>query len=600
MSCDSTCWLKKEGVTCAEFTDDKNPGIAGNYSAFESVTDPQPILQPHEGAAQLYSYVYPWQTRLIRLESGSGEEPLQCELLTADIISAKEFGNGLGVHKYRTTVEYTALSYRWGDTPRFSHPLRCGGVVIGITANLACALYYLRSLNEPQYLWIDAISINQSDPAEKSEHVRHMLKIYKKAKSMVIWLGPHSPLTRQAFCLLRESFDWERCQKEIESSIHSLDCLRQLQVAYYALQELLRNSWFRRTWIRQEVFGTWNQTVRCGHYSEGWRRFKDLNKHFRKSGGLQSLPDAEVPFESMERQSLRFIKIIAKPSPSSFPLFTQCGLFYYRLFLDGTRFEVTDPRDRVYAYVGIASNLTSREPNLKGCKCDRTLRFPIDYTKSISQVYQDVVKYLINRDKELGSLQVCESRLNRDPDLPSWVTDFRQQRPRALIRRPRSISDWDFEAMPQDSNKDNLLILNGIWVGDVRDVNEPEAESFKAGWADFSELYECFKHFGHKEDFDTFVTSGSYRETLVFPRAGLHMAKTNSDERRKYYERAFVAEGVRSGDRIIFVKGGQIPFVVRKIRDQNFSSEYMFLGPAIYGPLRLEWEKLPLEEFRLI
>ena len=135
MTCGPDCWLKEEEPTTLESSVD-------DYNAAAQYTGSQPVLQPHEAASHLYKSIYPWQTRLIRLEPGSLQDPIRCELLTADIVSSKEFGEGLGVHEYGALVEYTALSYFWGDNHIFTHPLHCGDILVGLTAILTSALYH--------------------------------------------------------------------------------------------------------------------------------------------------------------------------------------------------------------------------------------------------------------------------------------------------------------------------------------------------------------------------------------------------------------------------------------------------------------------------
>lgn len=61
-----------------------------------------------------------------------------------------------------------------------------------VGANLWVALYYLRHQGTAQTLWIDAISINQKDEAEKAVQVRQMGNIYSQAANVLAWLGLHS------------------------------------------------------------------------------------------------------------------------------------------------------------------------------------------------------------------------------------------------------------------------------------------------------------------------------------------------------------------------------------------------------------------------
>lgn len=49
----------------------------------------------------------------------------------------------------------------------------------------------LIGLDSPEYIWIDAICINQEDLEERSIQVARMYSIYDNAQSVLIWLGEH-------------------------------------------------------------------------------------------------------------------------------------------------------------------------------------------------------------------------------------------------------------------------------------------------------------------------------------------------------------------------------------------------------------------------
>lgn len=89
--------------------------------------------------------------------------------------------------------------------------------------------------------------------------------------------------------------------------------------------------------------------------------------------------------------------------------------------------------------------------------------FPIDYTRSVLEVYQDVTKRMINSKLDLGALQVRESRLNTSADLPKWVVDYRSRIPRLLIYN-NNTTYWQTFARPQDLTYENKLVLQGICV----------------------------------------------------------------------------------------------------------------------------------------
>jgi hypothetical protein len=87
---------------------------------------------------------------------------------------------------------YDALSYVWGDPSR-THEIWIGGRVLKITASLHAALMQLMDFSPiNQYVWVDAICINQEDLEERSAQVPLMRQIYHFASNVKISLGPWS------------------------------------------------------------------------------------------------------------------------------------------------------------------------------------------------------------------------------------------------------------------------------------------------------------------------------------------------------------------------------------------------------------------------
>ncbi|KAH8731993.1 hypothetical protein GQ44DRAFT_800820 [Phaeosphaeriaceae sp. PMI808] len=68
---------------------------------------------------------------------------------------------------------FIALSYCWGDLG-LDHELTVNGSLMNITDSLATALINLQSEDEDVLLWADAICINQQDPIEKTSQLRKL------------------------------------------------------------------------------------------------------------------------------------------------------------------------------------------------------------------------------------------------------------------------------------------------------------------------------------------------------------------------------------------------------------------------------------------
>jgi hypothetical protein len=141
----------------------------------------------NEDRHELFSYSEdPWKPttsdedlkiRLIELYP-SGQQaltaPLQCRL----------FWTSLTTH-----IPFKALSYTWGTDPP-SGRVTMQNTYLPITPSLETALQHVRHETESVTIWVDQISINQSDDDEKNEQVANMYQIYQAAIDVIIWLGP--------------------------------------------------------------------------------------------------------------------------------------------------------------------------------------------------------------------------------------------------------------------------------------------------------------------------------------------------------------------------------------------------------------------------
>ena len=147
-------------------------------------------------AEQLYSPISPlqsWEARVLALHPGSRGEPLVADIHVAVITHHK----GFGIVSEDRNEEYEALSYTWGE-PEFTHTLMCNSKPVGITHNLHEALQRLRKRHARRYLWVDAICINQFDNAERARQIRNLFVIFKRARRVIVWLGPATRHTKTA------------------------------------------------------------------------------------------------------------------------------------------------------------------------------------------------------------------------------------------------------------------------------------------------------------------------------------------------------------------------------------------------------------------
>lgn len=118
------------------------------------------------------------EIRVLHLKPGGFHDPIQLTLHHASL-DEEPYG----------PLDYKALSYVWGPSDNNMAICVDSAVEFPVTDNLYDALRRLRALDTESNLWIDAISINQSDLAEKAAQVSLMGKIFGRALQVVVWLG---------------------------------------------------------------------------------------------------------------------------------------------------------------------------------------------------------------------------------------------------------------------------------------------------------------------------------------------------------------------------------------------------------------------------
>lgn len=134
-------------------------------------------------------------------------------------------------------------------------------------------------------LWIDAICINQADDAEKEDQVFHMIRIYRRARQIVAWLGIASPDTHIAIAWVH-TVNKHLGLDEERNDVYLLETGDKRYVSrrhtamisveqFKALENFQSRSWFSRLWIWQEVKSGQDHTILlCGGHMLDWRRVR--------------------------------------------------------------------------------------------------------------------------------------------------------------------------------------------------------------------------------------------------------------------------------------------------------------------------------------
>ena len=175
----------------------------------------------------------------------------------------------LQVFSLANVPRYAALSYVWGNTDHV-FPLNCNGNGdLHITYNLKEALKYLQqspwfttqdSHDSIQWLWADAVCINQKDLEERKAQVLLMRRIYEQARSTFIWLEHGPAVDKDALRLIqRLHYSKQRYEDAKETRVWTLMSSAEQEsylpggtqspmLTFAALNTFLTSGWFFRLW----------------------------------------------------------------------------------------------------------------------------------------------------------------------------------------------------------------------------------------------------------------------------------------------------------------------------------------------------------------
>lgn len=288
------------------------------------------------------------------------------------------------------TPSYEALSYCWNN-PKFDslviggkhipeddplrseymvcHPLWCsGGKRILISTSLRDALRKLRTKTEAVRLWVDALCINQGDNAEKATQLLLMQRIYHAASEVCMWLGAEDESISSALELVRtlEAVRATKPPLSHQDIYNDAEAMCRLGLPPFPspkwgdLMRLFARPYFRRIWIVQEIVAAglssklycgeldpvpWTTLVGAVSFLDRSRWIAELSSHYDHQNSisfvLTTLDIAMAWMQGAETAADRH-RIRRKAQHTR-------------------RFEATDPRDKIFALIGIINDFGHRD-----------------------------------------------------------------------------------------------------------------------------------------------------------------------------------------------------------------------------------------------
>lgn len=293
------------------------------------------------------------------------------------LLPSENYHDDVVCHLYHVFIEdyleYEALSYTWGDTRKL-RKISLDGQTFLITEALEIALRHIRLGHKLRTLWIDAICINQVDITERSSQVRIMRQIYSEASGVIVWLGVDDSSQRP-----HRLTSWP-------TDDHP--CVR------------CRSSWWWRVWVIQEVVVARKNCITL-HYGQSSWSWETLRGHNLVRHSSDSNPDNVKHTERVYYTIKRIRDAYLRNEPMSL----------LKLLMTFRDWDATDPRDKVYALLGLVTAPTND--------------ILIDYSKTVERVYMDAVLHIIDSRQDLDVLSHIARHSGRFTDcLPSWTPDW--------------------------------------------------------------------------------------------------------------------------------------------------------------------------------
>ncbi|KPM41988.1 hypothetical protein AK830_g4599 [Neonectria ditissima] len=503
-----------------------------------------------------------------------------------------------------TQTEYDALSYTWGNSTK-TDMITVNHNSLGITENLHAALIHLRSPVEERRLWIDAICIDQTNIQERNHQVQLMKRIFSGASSVIVWLGGAEGDVGSALQMMQDSMSSEygddafNTLNTFQKVLNALsNVFKYSENLLKGLTKLFNRSWWRRMWIVQEVVMARDLVVLLGDIIVPWSFLTRLCYEIQQNEYRQQ------PLGPLFRACgyKRFTALQNFRENGSIPL--------ARLLQDTRDYQASDPRDKLYALLGITSDVTTAE------------LIP-DYAKPVERVFEDLVKFVAMQQDNLDILSSGRHFCVSGHGSQSWLPDWQNSsglRPLNIKRAPYNAADGT-RAIVDMSQFPRVLIVEAFVVDTVKlfggsaplahehlptircrhyvAAQKPNIKTMELFWRMITADVD---HLGN-------------RATLAFKRQ-IHSFVNDADKRRPnptsdfsdaatravIGRRFFITRSRRLGlapadiqleDTVVIIKGCRVPLIIRAVGNHWVLIGEAYVSGIMYGEVISGWKLEP-------
>jgi Heterokaryon incompatibility protein (HET) len=365
---------------------------------------------------------------------------------------------------------YAAISYCWGDSRRCERIWCSDNEYLDVNVSAMSVVRNVAIRVQPSWVWLDQVCIDQENISEKESQVHMMNDIFRYASAVVAWVGDPSANSSLAMDHIKCAANAIQDLKQSDQPI-TPDTLRQSpgcrypSPAWQALGDLLRRPWFQRVWVVQEIAVSEKAYLYHSGKKVDWSRLAFV---------IETLSELDLGEWCKDKKTLEYPRGYGSVRQmNKIRNYILQGMYgdlplVFRKTLD---FDSTDPRDKVFAILGITRD-------------GQNWRSRPDYHASIEDVYIQSVVRMVRTQQLLKTKMVLDflhlagiGWPQRLKFLPSWVPDWSRRTGRSFLYV--TDGEWQFQAAGNSKPKINVdaisrkITLEGMLIGTVNVVSAP-------------------------------------------------------------------------------------------------------------------------------
>ncbi|KAJ3454065.1 hypothetical protein MRS44_018697 [Fusarium solani] len=351
------------------------------------------------------------EIRVLRLH----EAVFRSDLVVVDLVT-------INIHD-ANRLSFGALSYHWGD-PVFDQAIVCDSKKLLINASLFASLKRHRSdwVQKPEFLWVDAICINQKDKDELNKQLVLMGDIYRGAATVFVDFGDVQKEWYLGYDLMYRvrivrKMLHDRAEDLADEGLRERVGLPPVNhVSWHNFGVIFTSPWLRRTWTIQEVVLAKEIHCRYGRFGFDWNGLIEMLHLMAlqgRHGGISGLAGHQL-IGNLNLDRIMRIRLE----------FQAGGLAPMKLLWRTRDCQVSNPRDKVVGLLGMLVPTLTKE------------KFEPDYTWPVETLFYHFAKYVLRNCRfsdRAALLSFAGLSRRRSPQqgtperpapLPSWVPDW--------------------------------------------------------------------------------------------------------------------------------------------------------------------------------